>query len=77
MSDQILNDIRERLVRIETTVNHMAKVREEDKDVNEKKDDILHKRVKRVEDRIFTVAWGLVLTAITLIITLLKEIFRG
>jgi hypothetical protein len=77
MSDQILNDIRERLVRIETTVNHMAKIREEDKDINEKKDDILHKRVKRVEDRIFTVAWGLVLTAITLIITLLKEIFRG
>ena len=77
MSDPILNDIKERLVRIETTLNYMAKTREEDKDVNEKKDDILHKRVKRVEDRIFTVAWGLVLTAITLIITLLKEIFRG
>jgi hypothetical protein len=77
MSDPILTDIKERLVRIETTLNYISKTREEDKDVNEKKDDILHKRVKRVEDRIFTVAWGLVLTAITLIITLLKEIFRG
>jgi len=77
MSDQILNDIKERLVRIETTVNHMAKTREEDEEDNKEKDNILHKRVKRVEDRIFTVAWGLVLTAITLIITLLKEIFRG
>jgi len=77
MSDQILNDIKERLVRIETTVNYMAKTREEDKEDNKEKDNILHKRVKRVEDRIFTVAWGLVLTAITLIITLLKEIFRG
>jgi hypothetical protein len=77
MSDPILTDIKERLVRIETTLNYISKTREEDKDVNKEKDNILHKRVKRVEDRIFTVAWGLVLTAITLIITLLKEIFRG
>jgi hypothetical protein len=71
------SDIRDRVVRMETTINHMSNMRQEDLAQHNKDNEGLHARIKKVENRLFTIGWGLFITAITVIISLIKTIWSG